>query len=144
MFVVGFATAVEIADLKDQGFAVEDAPRHCIGPEGPEGEGYLLTQPEPGPAGTKAVAVFLDAALHDLLLEVQRVGDFAGSLRIPDGGLNVEDFVARKQALVTFAREMIADAENFKYCNHKNPDGSDARYPTGGGETACVCGNKWD
>lgn len=145
MFVVGFATAVEIVDLKDQGFEVEDAPAGCVGPSVEEcGEGYLLAKPEAGPNGTKAVAVFLDAALHDVLLELLSVGDFMTTIHVPDDKLDVEAFVARKQKLVTFAREMLADAEDFKHCSHKNPDGSDARYPTGNGETACICGNKWD
>lgn len=139
MFVVGFATAVEIADLQDQGFEVEDAPEGCVGPSVEErSEGYLLTKPEPGPNGTKAVSIFLDAALYDVLLQLK--GD-----EVPEpNSLNVVDWDARRLRLLNKGNALRADGADFKYCNHKHRDGSDARYPTGNGESACICGNKWD
>lgn len=59
--------------------------------------------------------------------------------------MNVEAFLARRRNLRDAASHINLEAENFKLCNHKNPDGTDARYPSGSnGELACACGNCWD
>lgn len=140
MYFVGFATAVEIEELRERGFDVEDAPVHCVGPEGAEGEGYLLTKPEPGPNGTKAISIFLDAALYDVLVAQQDSEYFNASA----GSLDVVQFTRRKNELQEDAYVALTNANDTKYCSHKNPDGSDARYATGGGARACICGEKWD
>jgi len=88
MFVVGFATAAEIAELEANGFEIEDATKfgcvatytasqgpadEAVEPEGflVRGDGYLMTKPEPGPDGTQAIAVFLSAALYEVLLQLK-------------------------------------------------------------------------
>lgn len=157
MFVVGYATREECAALEQKGYEIEDATKFgMVAPfTADEGnvedqgflirsQGYLMTKPEPGPNGTQAVAVFLDASLHGLLMEARELHAVDSLLDVPADKLNVEAFVKRKQELITLARETIRDAEDFKHCNHKNPDGTDARYPIGNGELACICGNRWD
>lgn len=139
MFIVGFATAVEIAHLQDQGFEVEDAPAGCVGPSIEErGEGFLLAKPEPGPRGTRAVAIFLDAALYDIVAQLEK------DKLLERNSLDVAAFVERRRHLLEQANVLRVEAEKHQYCNHKYSDGRDARYPTGNGETACICGNKWD
>jgi len=72
MFVVGYATTKEIADLEAKEFEVEDVPARCVAPDGSgTEEGYLLTKPKPGPSGTRAIAVFLDATLHEALMRLK-------------------------------------------------------------------------
>lgn len=58
--------------------------------------------------------------------------------------LNVQAFEQRRDQLRLVAYVLQESAARFKYCSHKNADGSDARYPTGAGEMACNCGEKWD
>jgi hypothetical protein len=166
MYIVGFATAVEIADLEDQGLAVEDAsyyglvsPRTTDRSDGDAAgtgrDSYLMAKPEPGPDGTKAITVFLDAALYDVMCVLRAFYDNPDRKDHPLwhaykeakarlGGLSVRGFVSRKNRLICIAQALRAEAEDHKYCSHKNTDGSDARYPTGNGELACICGNKWD
>jgi hypothetical protein len=166
MFVVGFATAAEITRLEARGFEVQEAPYGLVSPYSSDEtatephltsrDRYLLANPE---AGTKAVAVFLDAALHDVVLcwVVRKYTEMAANSVLNNLGwierifnkpspnsLNVHEYIARREQLRADANVIRADAEDFNYCSHKNPDGSDARYPTGNGETACICGNKWD
>jgi len=160
MFVVGYATAEEIADLEAKEFEVEDVPARCVAPDGDEREeGYLLTKPQPGPSGTRAIAVFIDMSVHKALIgylvrrEVSNnASEILKSLRHwkkifvkPNlNSLSVVAYTARRDQLREDAEALRADAENSKYCNHKNEDGSDARYPIGNGELGCICGNKWD
>lgn len=63
MFVAGYATEVEIAELMERGWEVEPAEKHGL--IGPEGSASLMTAPTI--EGTKAVVVFVDAALFDVM-----------------------------------------------------------------------------
>lgn len=150
MYIVGFVTADEAAVLADSGYEVEDASNyglvspfteHRLGDDfqpGTPHDSYLMAKPEAGPDGTQAVAVFIDASVYRVLVAAK------GSITLQPGSLNVAKFIARRDRLRARAAAQITEGEDFKYCSHKNPNGSDARYPTGNGETACVCGNKWD
>lgn len=151
MFVLGFATADEIKKLEELGWDIEAASKFgVVAPYTADeanvedqgffvrGDGYLLTKPEPGPDETQAIAVFVDASLYRVLIAAK------GSKTLGLNSLNVEAFMKRRGKLQLQAVALRAEGENFKYCSHKNPDGSDARYPIGNGETACACGNKWD
>lgn len=151
MYIVGFVTADEAAALAERGYEVEDASNYgLVSPStaeratsdlrGPH-ESYLMAKPEPGPDCTQAVAIFVDASVYDVL----KADFFTKSLMYDQrNGLDVVAWKARQAKLKMHANRLLEEAENFKYCSHKNPDGSDARYPTGNGETACICGNKWD
>lgn len=65
MFVVGFATEDEIATLLKSGYDVEEAKGYgrVVGPEG----NTLMLPPKPSPSGTRAVAIFLDASLNEVV-----------------------------------------------------------------------------
>ncbi len=159
MFIVGFATAGEISELEKQGFEIEDANQYGLvsasserrdGDEGLTGRSqYLLAKPESGPSDTRAVVVFIDEALYDVLPVLATLLDkplwqVQKEAKARLGGLSVRAFESRKRRLRGIADAVRGDAENFKYCSHKNDDGSDARYPIGNGELGCICGNKWD
>jgi hypothetical protein len=160
MHLVGYATKDEILKLEHEGFVVEDAEFYqgVVGRNG-EGvsEGYLLPRKEPNEEGTRAVVVQAKFSVFSMLIKcvVDRwsedgtkthlVYQHFSAIRLPKvGSLTAQAFVARRNKMRVAAEELRADAENFKYCSHKNSDGSDARYPIGNGELACDCGNKWD
>jgi hypothetical protein len=162
MYVIGYATAEEIADLEAKEFEVEDVPARCIAPVGDEmEEGYLLTKPESGPSGTRAIAVFLEMSVYKALINyiVRHNVHLNASVLLKNlqhwkrifvkpnfNSLSVAAYTARRDQLREDAEALRADAEDFRYCSHKNPDGGDARYFVEGGMGArsCVCGNKWD
>lgn len=163
MFVLGFATAAEIEKLEELGWDVEAAEKFgVVAPYTAEegavedqgffvrGDGYLMTKPEPGPDKTQAIAVFVDASVFDVLEpelfsaeQISMLANAPEEAPAPNS-LSVTEWTKRRDALRTKASAMVADAEHFKYCSHKYEDDRDARYPTGNGETACICGNKWD
>lgn len=126
MRIVGFATADEIIDLQKLGFNVEDAPAGCVSDDDDE-------------VGVE-VSVRLDASVHQALLILEE----NSHINVAEGSLNIVAFTRRKNELMAYGAALLSDAGDFKYCNHKNPDGSDARYPIGNGELACICGNEWD
>lgn len=166
MFIVGYATAEEIDALEERGYEIEAADKFgCVAPYTAEengfeaqgffvrGEGYLMTKPEPGPSGTQAVAIFIDAAVYDMLKEdlftKEQLPALAAQYAIESetpalNSLSVSQWTARKMRLINHGNALREEANNFKYCSHKYTDGSDARYSTGNGEKTCVCGNKWD
>lgn len=65
MFVVGFATEDEITILKREEWEVEDATK--FGKVVDTVDGSLMLPPEPSPSNTRAVAVFVDASVYDVL-----------------------------------------------------------------------------
>lgn len=65
MFVIGFATADEIAILKREEWEVEDATRFSKVVD--RVDGSLMLPPEPSPSNTQAVAIFVDASVFDVL-----------------------------------------------------------------------------
>lgn len=88
MFVVGFATHEEVLELEKAGWEVEDARKfgRLVGPEA----NTLMTEPTPGPAGTRAVVVFVDAAVRDVLgrelegEDIQTVGNLERHEPLPE------------------------------------------------------------
>lgn len=166
MFIVGFVTADEAAALSERGYEVEDASNYGLVSDSPATKGvtytkpgtngresYLMAQPEPGPACTQAIAVFVDASVYDTLkadlFTAEQIPALAAKFDseatpVANNSLDVETWLKRRDYLRTKASLLLSEAENFKYCSHKNPDGSDARYPIGNGERGCGCGNKWD
>jgi hypothetical protein len=68
-----------------------------------------------------------------------------GELIRPTPTLNVEQFIERRELMITAGRSLIRMGEDFRNCTHKNTDGSDARFSAGSnGELLCICGNRWD
>lgn len=65
MFVVGFATRDEISQLEQDGYDVEDAAKfgRVVGSV----HDSLMRAPDEGPSETRAVAVFVDTAVYDVL-----------------------------------------------------------------------------
>lgn len=65
MFVVGFATEDEIADLLKAGYDIEEAKKfgRVVGHEADA----LILPPIPSPSGTQAIAIFLDASVAEVV-----------------------------------------------------------------------------
>jgi hypothetical protein len=152
MFVVGYATDAEIAELTERGWDVEPAERHGL--IGAEGTATLMTAPTI--PGTSAVAIFVDASVSAMLKETDvKPPDARSAVFVRQPGavrpkqeeaeplplLRLDVYALTKLRLESELRSLV------RRCAHQFADGTTmiAPSPYGQGETYCPnCGNKWD
>lgn len=148
MFVAGYATDAEIAELEKRGWEVEDAAARGLVEPCNLSElsladlktDKLMTAPET--PGTKAVVVFID---NDLFNVMSGLDWDLGSYPID---------VVKYEELKTAAREQRQRIESYfgpggaiqRRCSHKYPDGTDASVgvPVSGERFCKTCGAQWD
>jgi hypothetical protein len=141
MFIAGYATEEEIAELEKRGWEIESAEGRDL--VGPEDQGSAIMTP-PDTPGTRAVLIFADNSLFEVMSGFDwDLGSYP---------LNVSEV----SALRARVKEQIAKLQSMldpygptsisARCTHKYADGKDASsgVPVSGERWCACCGRQWD